>query len=136
MIRVATIGSFGKQIIFQTSDKKILTFSNMKRTVSGRWVTHNSIKKKPFSEFEGSGLDKVTLRIQVCASHGIKPRKTIESIEKCIKKGTVEKLTIGGKKIGDNKFKITAMSETWDEVLNNGKLYSATLDLTFEEYCK
>lgn len=133
---MATIGSFGKNIVFRVSDEKVLTFSNMKRTVSGRWTTHNSIKKKPFSEFQGPGLDKVTMRIQLCASLGVKPRDVIKDIEKCVKKGTVKKLVIGGKKIGSNKYKITTMSETWNTIFNDGKLYSATLDLTFEEYCK
>lgn len=130
------IGNFGTHIIFQVSDKQMLTFSNFKRTVSGKWTTHNSIKKKPFSEFTGPDLDKVTLRIQLSATHGIKPRETLEAIEKCVRKGYVEKLVVGGKKVGKNKFKITTMSETWDAVLDGGELYSATLDLTFEEYKK
>lgn len=68
------------------------------------------------------------------AQHGVKPRKTMENIEKAVEKGQVENLIVGGAKVGKNKWKITQMTEAWDIVMNCGEVQKATLNLTLEEY--
>lgn len=131
---MAQIGNFGKLIVFETSDKKILNFNEFQKTVSGNWAKHDRVGKKPLSEFLGANLQQVTFTITLNAQHGVKPRKTMESIEKAIEKGQVENLVIGGAKVGKNKWKITQMTEAWDTVLTAGELMKATLNLTLEEY--
>lgn len=131
---MSKIGNLGKRIIFETSDKKILNFSNFKRTVSGRWTVHNSIGGKQGTEFLGPGLDKNTFTVVLSATHGIKPRKTLEAIEKAVKTGEVNKLVVGGKSVGDGKYRITSVSESWDCIYQKGELSQATLNITLEEY--
>lgn len=131
---MAKIGSLGKTIIFSTSDKKILTFSDLTQTVTGRWATHERIQKKPQSEFLGPGLRNITFKITLNAAHGVKPRKTMEAMEKMVEKGTVENFVLGGKRIGKYKWKMTSLSETWDTVMNKGELLKATVSITLEEY--
>lgn len=131
---MAKIGNLGKQIVFKTSDKKILTFNDFKQSVSGRWAVHERIGEKPRSEFIGPGLRNISFTIVLSVSNGIKPRKTLEKIEKMIEEGTVEYLIIGGKKVGNNKWKITDMSETWDVIYSKGQLARATASITLEEY--
>lgn len=131
---MAKIGNFGKSLIFETSDKKILQPKGLKREVSGRWAVHSRIGKRPLKQFLGPEADSVTFRVELDARHGIKPRKTLEKIERCIRKGTPEKLAIGGKMVGKNRMVITKASETWDEVWNRGELVRASIDLTLEEY--
>lgn len=128
------IGNFGKLITFETNDKRILSPQNFKREVSGRWAAHSRIGKKPLRQFLGADTDKVTFTIKVDARHGVKPRKTIDKIEKYIRNGTPGSLVIGGKKVGSSKMTINSMSETWDEIWNRGELVRASLDLTLEEY--
>lgn len=131
---MAQIGNFGKLIVFETSDSKILNFNDFQKTVSARWGKHERIGKKPYSEFLGSDLQGLTFTITLNAQHGIRPRKTLEKIEKAVEQGQVETLVIGGKKVGKNKWKLTQMTETWDIILNHGELVKATLNLTLEEY--
>ena len=131
---MAQVGNFGKTIVFEVSENKVLTPKNIKRTVSGRWNQHNILKKTPRSEFLGPDLDETSLTVILSAEHGVKPRATIEKIESAVKKGTVDYLVIGGKKIGSNKVYISSASEEWDEVWNKGELVKAKINLKFSEY--
>lgn len=133
---MAKIGNFGKLIVFETSDARILQPKGLKKEVSGRWASHSRIGKKPLKQFLGPEADKVTFSITLDVNHGVKPRKTIKAIENYVKKGTPDKLVIGGEMIMDNKAIITAISETWDEIWNGGELIRASMDLTLEEYPK
>lgn len=128
------IGHFGKKIVFSTSDKKVLTPSQFTQKVSGEWSNQKRIGKKARKEWNGPGLRSLTFKIVLDATHGIKPRKTMENIEKAIEKGNAEKMVVGGKAIGKNKFVITNMSESWDVMYNGGELARATLSVTMEEY--
>lgn len=131
---MGAIGNFGKVIRFEVNANKVLTFKDMKRTVSARWKKHDIVQKKPKSEFMGPDTDEITLKVTVSAEHGVKPRKTLEAIEKAIKKGQVEYFIVGGKKVGTNKYYIETMSEDWEEIWNKGELVRASGSLTFTEY--
>lgn len=131
---MAQIGNFGKLIVFETSDSKVLNFNNFQKTVSANWGKHERIGKKPLSEFLNPELQGLTFTIVLNAQHGVRPRKTMENIEKAIEKGQVESLVVGAAKVGKNRWKITQMSEAWDIVLSHGELMKATLNLTLEEY--
>ena len=128
------IGSFGKLITFETSDKKILTFETLKRSGEARWKDHDRIGKKPQVQFLGPGLDKFTIVIKLDARHGVKPRSTMTAIRKHRNAGTPEYLVIKGAKICTNKLVITKTSETWDEVWNKGELVRATMEIELKEY--
>ena len=131
---MAQIGNFGKLIVFETSDSKVLNFNNFQKTVSANWGKHERIGKKPCSEFLNPELQSITFTIVLNAQHGVRPRKTLESIESAIESGRVESLVIGAAKVGKNRWKITQMSETWDTILSHGELMKASLNLTLEEY--
>ena len=81
------IGHIGKTVVFETSDRKILNFTKMQRTVKGRWASHSRIGKKPKKQFLGPDADQLTFSITLNAEHGVRPRKTIENIEKLIRTG-------------------------------------------------
>lgn len=131
---MAKIGNWGKEINFSVNAKRVLTFSNMKREVSGRWTYHNILDKKPKGEFTGPGTSTITMDITVSAEHGVKPRNVIKRLENAAEKGQIEYLYIGGKKVGKKKFYIESLSESWDEVWNKGELVRAKLTVKFSEY--
>lgn len=128
------IGNFGKLIIFETSDAKVLNFNSFQKTVSASWGSHERIRKKPQSEFLGPNLSTITFKIVLSAQHGVRPRETIERIERAVETGRVETLVIGSKKVGDAQWKITQMSEEWKTIYSGGELSRAELSLTLEEY--
>lgn len=129
-----TIGNIGKQIIFQTSDERIFNFAKMQRTVKGRWTSHSRVRKKPKKQFLGPDADSITFTIELNALHGVRPRKTVEKIEKLIRTGKPQMVVIGNKKVGKHKFVITEMSESWETILNKGEVIKIVCDLTLEEY--
>lgn len=131
---MAQIGNLGSLITFEVSSDKILTFSNMQRTVSGRWAQHEVIAGKPVSEYLGPNQQKVTIQIFITAAHRINPRKTIEALEEAAEKGTPFTFVIGGKKVGSNRWIVENVSESWGEIIDNGRLLSAHLTLTLAEY--
>lgn len=131
---MAKIGNLGTLIVFSVSSSKILTFSSMTQTVKGRWATHDVIGGKPVSEFQGPGLRSITLPILLHARHGVKPRTTMEKIERAVENGTPYPLVIGGKRVGKYQWKITQMSEAWEKIIKDGRLVSVSLTLTLEEY--
>jgi hypothetical protein len=51
---MAEIGFYGEDIVFETSDQRILTFAGLKQDVAGRWESHAIIGKKPVSESSGT----------------------------------------------------------------------------------
>ena len=128
------IGHIGKTVVFETSDRKILNFTKMQRTVKGRWAPHSRIGKKPKKQFLGPDADQLTFSITLNAEHGVRPRKTIENIEKLIRTGKPQTVVIGSKKVGSNKYAITEISESWETILNKGEVVKITCDITLEEY--
>lgn len=128
----AQIGNWGKTIVFRTSDKRILTFQNFNRQVTGKWAKHTAIKKMPRTEFVGPEQDKVTFTMVLSAAHGVKPRDTLKKIRTAVRAGKVNSLVIGKKKLGD--FYITTVSEEWDVVFRKGQLWQASVDVTMEQY--
>lgn len=128
------IGNFGSRIVFETSDRKILTFSGLSQKVSGKYSKHSIIGQKDRPEFTGPGSRSVSFKILLDVNLGIRPQDIIENIEDAIEQGEVEYLVIGGKPIGKNRFYISSVSETMDVVLSNGGIARATLSITMEEY--
>ena len=128
------IGCIGKKVIFETSDKRILNFNNFTRTATGRWAIHELINTKAKSEFLGAGLQKVTFDINLNAELGVKPKEVIDLLFRYVEHGVSDTLIIGTRRIGNNLWKVTDISETWNVVLNKGEIVSASLSLTLEEY--
>jgi hypothetical protein len=131
---MAQIGNLGKLIVFEVSSDKVLTFHDMTQTVSGRWTQHSVIGGKPESEYLGSGQRSITLPIFLSVMHGVRPRSTIEKIEQAAESGETFSFVVGGKKVGNNQWVISSVSESWGEIIKDGKLVSANLTLTLSEY--
>lgn len=131
---MAQIGSLGDLIVFEVSGSKVLTFDGLKRTVKGRWTTHAVIGGKPVPEYLGADRQSITLSVFVSTAHGVTPRKIIECMERAAEEGIPYTFVVGGRKIGGNKWTIESVSETWGEMIEDGRLLSAHLDLTLAEY--
>ncbi len=127
------IGAFG-DVIFETSDKKILNFSGFTRNAQGRFAKHEIINNKPLSEFLGPGLDTVTFTVNLNGNFGVKPREEMDRWIVLARSGTANTLVIGNSAIGVDKWAVINVSEAWDAVFNDGKLFSGKIDVTLEEY--
>lgn len=128
------IGTWGSKIKFSVSDKKQLSFQNMKRSASGRWASHNIVGKRPKTEFLGPAMDEITMDIVLSANMGVNPRKAMKKFRFACKKGEAHYLRIGSRKVCRNKMAITQVSESWDEIWNKGELVKSVVTVTFSEY--
>ncbi len=128
------IGNLGRLITFEVSAEKVLTFGRMTQNVKGRWSVHEPILGKPYPEFLGPGQRTISLPVHLSVMHGVRPRKTMEQIEKAVESGLPHTLVIGDKKVGNCQWVITEMNEVWGEIIRDGNLLSANLTLNLSEY--
>lgn len=68
-----TIGTLGRNIVFEVSDETALILQEMTRETSGRWAIHETMGAKPKAEFLGPGLQAVNLTIYLSAGLGCAP---------------------------------------------------------------
>lgn len=130
------IGAFGTSVIFEVSEDRVLAFKKLTQDVKGRWASHETLGEKPKKEFLGADARECALEIYLSASLGIRPRTTLQELEKMVESGATEYLIIGDMPLSESKYAITAVSEAWDKVYNDGSLVKATVSITLEEYPK
>ena len=127
------IGSFGS-VVFQTSDRRILTPQGMQQTAGSSWAAHDVIGGKQKTEYTGPTLRTISFEITLSAELGIRPRKTLEQLESLAEGREAFPLVIGGRPVGANPWRLVSLSEAWDTMLNRGELISAKVSLKLEEY--
>lgn len=130
---MAKVGALG-EIVFTTSSKKILSFSDFKRSGGGRWAKHDRINKKPISQFIGPDLDMISFVMHLDIRLGVVPRKQLEKLNMLKEQGKAMPLTIGGKRIGSSYWIIKQIEESWDVIGGHGELLVATANITLQEY--
>lgn len=131
---MGVVGNFGSRITFETSDRKVLTFSGMTQKVSGKYAKHSVIGQKDRPEFTGPGSRTISFKILLDVNLGIRPREVMDNIEEAIENGETEYLVVGGRPVGRNKFYISSASEALDVVLSHGEIARATMNISMEEY--
>jgi phage protein U len=127
------IGYFG-DIIFETSDRRILSFVDFSIETSARFETHNLIGTKPKTEYVGPGLLSVSFTIIINGNHGVKPREEMERWLELAESGEPQILVLAGKPIGENRWVVRSVSQAWDVIFAGGELFSGKIDVTLEEY--
>lgn len=130
------IGAFGTSVIFEVSEDRVLAFKKLTQDVKGRWASHETLGAKPKKEFLGADARECALEIYLSANLGIRPRTTLQELEKMVESGATEYLIIGDMPLSESKYAITAVSEAWGKVYNDGSLVKATVSITLEEYPK
>ena len=122
---MAVIGTLGKNIVFEVSDKKALLMEKLSREVKGRWSAHEAVGVKPRAEFLGADNQGLSLSIRLSANLGVKPRAVLEAVAEMVEKGAA---------VGKRPFRLVSVSESWDRIYSRGELSQASLSLSLEEY--
>ena len=128
------IGTLGSRIIFEVSEERVLTFTNMTREVSGRWAENEALSTKPKPEFLGPGLKTVSQDILLSATLGVRPRSILDAVADMVESGTAEYLIVGNRPVGYNPYRLMSASEAWETIYSRGELVRARLTLTLGEY--
>ena len=127
------IGYFG-DVIFETSDRRICTFNNLKRQISAVYSEHKRYRKKAELEFEGPQNQGVSFEMKFVAGHGVRPWSMVDNIIAMCEQGVVNSFVLGGHKVGGGKWIITGIDEDYKKVLNHGELVSVAVTVTAKEY--
>jgi len=130
---MASMAQWG-DITFQVNSDRVFTFRKMKRTYSTRWAGHEILGDRPKMEFQGPGMDEITIEVVLDAELGVNPRDTMQLFHDAAKRGEVNHFYVGGKRVAENKFYIAGGTESWNEIWNEGELIRASASLTFGEY--
>lgn len=129
------VGSLG-DIVFEVSDDRKLTFSEMSYSVGARTSVHNRINGRPLIEFQGSKNEEVSFVIALSAFLGINPRKSMYKLNDMSRNGVPVRLIIGKTHFGKYKWLITDISNVIKHVSNRGQLLSISAKITLKEYAK
>lgn len=129
------IGSLGK-VVFETSEKKIRTFFDLKRSASARIGTHDLIGKKPILEFVGPGLEQISMNVRLDVSLGLNPADELKVLREMRDKGEIAKFILNGEPVTENYWLIEQISEDHRQIDNKGRLLIADLSITMKEYVK
>lgn len=127
------IGSLGP-VVFVVGPEAIRTFAELSRSSAGRWANHEILGKKPISQFIGPGLDTVSFTMRFDVRYRINPRKELSKLVDLERAGKAMSLIVGGEGLGVNKWKITSLEQSWEEIDGKGNLLKATATITLEEY--
>lgn len=130
---MAKIGSYG-DIVFEVSEKKTLTFTNLERKGSSRWSDHEVLNYKPISEFVGAALEEISFTILLKAELGVNPLKELERLRNMRDTGKVSPLIIGEKPVSKNQWSIQQLSESYKTIDDQGNVLSVEVSLGLKEY--
>lgn len=129
------IGAFG-EINFLVSDDKIRTFDELTRTVSGRWVDHEILGKKPMTQYIGANLDEISFVMEFNAFYGLDVEYETDRIVKMVREGKAYPLTIGNKGLGMNKWTLRSAEIAYTTIDARGRMLIAGVNVTLKEYVK
>lgn len=129
------IGSLGS-IVFKVSSDYIHTFQEFKRVSSGRWAKHDIHGQKPKEEFLGPELDTISFKIELKASLGNNPRYDAERLMILTRTGEALPLVMGGNAMGYYRWVVKEVEQEWEDIDPNGKVLSATVNISLTEYIK
>ncbi|GMQ60338.1 hypothetical protein AN1V17_47380 [Vallitalea sediminicola] len=129
------IGTFGK-VVFSVSSDHVKTFDEFEKSGSAVWDSQEVIGGKPKQKFKGTELETISFSMFLDIFKGVKPRENIELLNEMRDKGKTEFLIIGGKPIGNHKWYISSMSESWTNIDNKGRLLQAKVSVTLKEFVR
>lgn len=128
------VGVFDGELEFETSDNRVLTYSDMQRSSSSRWQSHEIIGGAPKREMLGEGESPLSFSIHLSAASGISPDREAEKWLEAARKGRTGYLVIGGRVVGNKRWSVTKATLFQNAVVNSGKTLSADLTVTMEGY--
>lgn len=129
------IGSFAG-VVFEVSDKKILTPNEYSRSGSARWTLHDINLKKPIPEFIGPGQESLSVKIVLKASHGVSPEDTLATLRSFRDAGKVSSFILGSKPVTSGYWYIDDIQEGYKTIDNLGRASSVEVTLSLKEYPK
>jgi hypothetical protein len=129
------IGYWG-YLQFEVNDNWIQYPTDIERTVAGRYEKYYpaNTEDRPKSVFLGAEVGTVTFTMLLDQRFNSNIRDLLADIARWVNEGYAAELVIGTKVYGHNKWVCTKAVEKFTEVLHNGIITRAEIEMTLEEY--
>ena len=132
--RAGGLGTLG-DISFRVSAwDDVHPFDDLTRSAKNRTASHEIIGQKPFTEYLGPDLQTLNVKIKLHAQRGVNPREEVEQLIEYCESGKVLTFTVGGQKMGKNKWLIESVGEAVKYYDNQGNILASEVDLALKEY--
>lgn len=113
---------------------KVLSFSDATWSSSINIAEHKRHGKKPLLEVTSRNTDDFTMTIYLWAQLGVSPWKMLKKLRSYNLEAKVYPLYLGGRKVGNNKWIISSVSNELKTFYKNGKPIFIVANVTFKEY--
>lgn len=130
---MAVVGSMGS-ILFTVSSNRVRTFTDFQRSGSAKMSTHDIIGKKGETEFSGLDPESISMTIKLRTTSGVSPNYELKRLRTMRDTGKVFPLILGGRKIGDNYWTLTALNEKVTYWTLRGNIQEVVVGVTLTEY--
>ena len=135
------IGAIGSRslrdvIMFEVSSERVLTFKNLSRKTSVRYAKHDTLLRKPLSQYVGPDLDSLSLKITLDAQWGVNPREEYNKLMRIQREGHLVIFLLGFTVLGSFRWRIDSLGIMKGLITNMGVVMKAEVDISFEEYAR
>lgn len=127
------IGCLG-DIIFEVSDRRLMTPDNMQMSGSVRIAEHQRAGTTTLTEFTGIDTDKFSLSIKLVEVLGVDVNGMLTRIQRHMERGAILPLVLGTRTYGRYRWQIKSYSAPFETFDGAGNLLSATVTLNLVEY--
>ena len=133
------IGAIGSRrltdvILFEVSSSKILTLNNLRRTNRVRFAKHDTLLRKPVSQYVGLDLHDLDFDIVLKAWHGVSPQAEFERLARLQDMGAALSVVLGRRAVGAFRWRIDHLGIPYEKIDNRGNCISSTVGIRLEEY--
>lgn len=128
------IGYWG-YLQFEVNDDWMQYPNNITRTATGRWGTYYPADgSRAKREFKGPDVGKITFEMHLDQRFNSDIREILANFTIWVNTGYAGELVIGTRPYGYNKWVCTKAVTKFTEVIYNGIIVKATVEVTLEEY--
>lgn len=121
---------------FSVSSGKVYTLDGLEWSGSINSEAQDKLKSKSSTYIKGLGLETMSFDVQLRADLKIDVRKEIEAWEAIRDKCSPAYFVLGTKPLSKNKWLLKSVSISDTRIDNKGRVYAASLNLSFEEYVR
>ena len=130
---MSTLG-YLEDIQFRVNSIKLLTFKDLTFQKTAKFQHHEVIGKKPLSEFLGQDLEKLSFSIDLYEGLIVSVKEQLEILNNYHKEGRPLEFVVGTSSFGLDKWVITDLSESYNQIYRNGAITQVSADISLEEY--
>lgn len=127
------VGNWGNIIKFKVSERKVITFKEMRHSIPIQTQKHVTCIGKPKLQFIAPDLETLSFTMELNAMLCKHPKQYEEKLIRAAQSGVYAPLVIGRKTILQKAI-ITSLSTSYDIVIRDGGIYSLKIDVSMSEY--